>query len=144
MQLISSLDKTTLSIPASIRDVCFPMLLVMVRPESFATQTGLTFDPFAAHTLSDAVLGMILHPERASRLSQQAVFDPNQLSLKESLDNLIKAAFKTTNRDQESKVSQQIVQGNLLQHLMRLGADENVSHLVRGEVHEQLNGLDDG
>ena len=25
---------------------------------------------------------------------------------------------------------------------MRLGVDENVSHLVRGEVHEQLNGLD--
>ena len=85
---------------------------------------------------------MILHPERASRLSQQAVFDPNQLSLKESLDNLIKAAFKTTHRDQESKALQQIVQGNLLQHLMRLGVDENVSHLVRGEVHEQLNGLD--
>ena len=64
------------------------------------------------------------------------------MSLKESLDNLIKAAFKTTHRDQESNALQQIVQGNLLQHLMRLGVDENVSHLVRGEVHEQLNGLD--
>ena len=142
--LISSLDKTTLSIPASIRDVLPPHAFGYgATRESFATQTGLTFDPFgAAHTLSDAVLGMILHPERASRLSQQAVFDPNQLSLKESLDNLIKVAFKTTHRDQEAKALQQIVQGNLMQHLMRLGVDENVSHLVRGEVHEQLNGLD--
>ena len=109
--LISSLDKTTLSIPASIRDVLPPHAFGYgATRESFATQTGLTFDPFgAAHTLSDAVLGMILHPERASRLSQQAVFDPNQLSLKESLDNLIKVAFKTTHRDEEAKALQQIV-----------------------------------
>ena len=66
--LISSLDKTTLSIPASIRDVLPPHAFGYgATRESFATQTGLTFDPFgAAHTLSDAVLGMILHPERAT------------------------------------------------------------------------------
>ena len=56
--LISSLDKITLSIPASIRDVLPPHAFGYgATRESFATQTGLTFDPFgAAHTLSDAVL----------------------------------------------------------------------------------------
>ena len=111
--------------------------------ESFATQTGLTFDPFgAAHTLSDAVLGMLLHPQRATRLAQQGVFDANQLDLNETISSLLTTAFKTKQSNAEAKALQQIVQGNLLQHLMRLGSDTSVSHAVRGEVHEQLYALD--
>ena len=49
---------------------CLPMPMAMaLRVRVFSTQTGLTFDPMgAAHTLSDAMLSMLLHPQRASRL----------------------------------------------------------------------------
>ena len=66
--LVASLNQNTLSIPAAIREMLPPHAFGYgASRESFATQTGLTFDPFgAAHTLSDAVLGMLLHPQRAT------------------------------------------------------------------------------
>lgn len=142
--LVAALDRKTLSIPTSIRELLPPHAFgYAASRESFATQTGLTFDPFgAAHTLSDAVLGMLLHPHRASRLAQQGVFDANQLTLKETLSLLIETAFKVKHSNAEAKALQQIVQGNLMQHLMRLGSESSVSHRVRGEVHEQLYALD--
>jgi len=142
--LVAALDRTTLSIPTAVRELLPPHAFGYgASRESFATQTGLTFDPFgAAHTLSDAVLGMLLHPHRASRLAQQGVFDANQLTLKETLSLLIETAFKVKHSNAEAKALQQIVQGNLMQHLMRLGSESSVSHRVRGEVHEQLYALD--
>ena len=142
--LVGSLNHNTLSIPAAIREMLPPHAFGYgASRESFATQTGLTFDPFgAAHTLSDAVLGMLLHPQRATRLAQQGVFDANQLDLNETISTLLTTAFKTKQSNAEAKALQQVVQGNLLQHLMRLGSDTSVSHAVRGEVHEQLYALD--
>ena len=92
----------------------------------------------AAHTLSDAMLEMVLHPQRATRLLQQNAFDAKQLGLKETISILIKHAFKTSVGGGEAKALQTVVQGNLLQQLMRLGQSTAVPNAVRGEVHEQL------
>ena len=142
--LVASLNHNTLSIPTAVREMLPPHAFGYgASRESFTTQTGLTFDPFgAAHTLSDAVLGMLLHPQRATRLAQQGVFDAKQLDLNEILTTLLTTAFKTRQNNAEAKALQQVVQGNLLQHLMRLGSNTSVSHAVRGEVHEQLYALD--
>lgn len=107
--------------------------------ESFATQTGLTFDALgAAHTMSDAVLGMILNEQRAARLVQQKAFDEKQLGFKATLGLLIDEVFKQKEFDTEAKAIQKVVQGNLLQHMMRLGQATNVPNAVRAEVHESL------
>lgn len=138
--IVNSMNASSLSIPAHIRSILPPYAYGYgASRESFSTQTGLTFDPMgAAHTLSDAMLSMLLHPQRASRLAQQKAFDANQLGLSETISVLIKETFKTAVRGGEAKALQTVVQGNLLQQLMRLGQSTLVSNVVRGTVHEQL------
>ena len=138
--LLSSLDQGTLGIPPHIRKMMPPHAFgYEASRESFATQTGLTFDALgAAHTLSDAVIGMILNEQRAARLIQQKVFDEKQLGFKETLSLLVDQSFKQREFDTEAKAIQKVVQGNLLQHMMRLGQATNVPNAVRAEVHESL------
>ena len=138
--LIKSLDQGTLGIPPHIRKMMPPHAFGYgASRESFATQTGLTFDALgAAHTLSDAVIGMILNEQRAARLIQQKVFDEKQLGFKETLSLLVDQSFKQREFDTEAKAIQKVVQGNLLQHMMRLGQATNVPNAVRAEVHESL------
>ena len=141
--LISSLDQGTLEIPPHIRKMMPPHAFGFgASRESFATQTGLTFDALgAAHTLSDAVLGMILNEQRAARLVQQKAFDELQLGFKETLTLLIEEIFKQKQYDTEAKAIQMVVQGNLLQHMMQLGQASNIPNAVRAEVHESLFAL---
>ena len=141
--LIKSLDQGTLGIPPHIRKMMPPHAFGYgASRESFATQTGLTFDALgAAHTLSDAVLGMILNKQRAARLVQQKAFDEKQLGFKATLELLIDEFFKQKEFDTEDKAIQKVVQGNLLQHMMRLGQAMNVPNAVRAEVHESLYAL---
>ena len=143
--ITSSMAASSLSIPEHIRSILPPYAYGYgASRESFSTQTGLTFDPMgAAHTLSDAMLSMLLHPQRASRLSQQKAFDVNQLGLSETISILIKEAFKTRVVGGEAKALQAVVQGNLLQQLMRLGQSKVVPNAVRAEVHEQLYQLNE-
>ncbi|MEN8768250.1 MAG: zinc-dependent metalloprotease, partial [Candidatus Arcticimaribacter sp.] len=141
--LISSLDQGTLGIPPHIRKMMPPHAFGYgASRESFATQTGLTFDALgAAHTLSDAVLGMILNEQRAARLVQQKAFDEQQLGFKETLMLLIEDVFMQKQYDTEAKAIQMVVQGNLLQHMMQLGQASNIPNAVRAEVHESLYAL---
>lgn len=141
--LIGSLDQGTLGIPPHIRKMMPPHAFGYgASRESFATQTGLTFDALgAAHTLSDAVLSMLLNEQRAARLVQQKAFNEQQLGFKETLALLIDEIFKQKQYDTEAKAIQMVVQGNLLQHMMRLGQATNVPNAVRAEVHESLFAL---
>ncbi|MDX1315332.1 MAG: zinc-dependent metalloprotease, partial [Eudoraea sp.] len=55
--------------------------------ESFRGKTGVSFDALsAAETASDMTLGLLLHPERASRLIQQKSLDNRQLGLEDVLE----------------------------------------------------------
>ena len=141
--LIHALSDDVLSMP--------PHLLKLIPPhaygygasrESFRTQTGVTFDPMAAaHTLSDAVVRMILNPQRASRLYQQHIYDPKQLGLSQTIKALIKASFKLKTKDPEASALQSIVRGNVLQHLMYLGSNPKVSTAIHAIVYEELVAL---
>ena len=141
--LINSLDQGTLGIPPHIRKMMPPHAFGYgASRESFATQTGLTFDALgAAHTLSDAVLSMLLNEQRAARLVQQKAFDEQQLDFKETLTLLIEDSFKQKQYDTEAKAIQLVVQGNLLKYMMQLGQASNIPNAVRAEVHESLFAL---
>ncbi len=141
--LLKSLDQGTLGIPPHIRSMLPPHAFGYgASRESFASQTGLTFDALgAAQTLSDAVLAMLLNEQRAARLVQQKAFDEKQLGLTETLTTLIDETFKQRQYDTEAKAIQKIVQGNLLQQMMRLGQASNIPNAVRAEVHESLYAL---
>lgn len=143
--MLDALTTSSLAIPSAIREMLPPHAFGYgASRESFSTQTGLTFDALgAAHTLSDAVLRMLLHPERAARLVQQHAFDPQQLGLEEVLKQLIDLSFKQQSKGGEEKAIKTVVEGNLLQHLMELGKHPNAPNAVRAMVHESLYGLSD-
>ena len=88
---MNSLKPQNLEIPSSLRDLIPPRSFSNPRTrENFLSQTGVSFDYLGiASTLSDALISMLLHPERANRLVTQHGFDPTQLSLKETFDKLI-------------------------------------------------------
>ena len=61
---------------------------------------------------------MLLHPERANRLVTQYGFDSNQLSLKETLNNLIDSHFKTEYRNKHFQQLNDIVKNNILKYII--------------------------
>ena len=144
--MIKALDSNTLSIPAHIRSLLPPHAFGYGSSrESFSTQTGPTFDPLgAAQTLSSAVLGMLLHPQRAARLVQQKAFDSKQLGLKEVLNRLTQHAFEKDTKNGAEAALQTIVQGNYFDQLMHLGHNPNAPTAVRALVHEELHSITKG
>ncbi|MCC6536644.1 MAG: zinc-dependent metalloprotease [Bryobacterales bacterium] len=62
--------------------------------ETFRARTGLTFDALApAEAVASIVSGLLLHPERASRLVQNRARDARQPSLEETIDGLLRAVW---------------------------------------------------
>ena len=62
--------------------------------ETFHSRTGLTFDALApAEAAANIVLGLLLHPERASRLAQYHARDSSLPSLDAVLDAIFKAVW---------------------------------------------------
>ncbi len=110
--------------------------------ENLLSQTGVVFDYLgAANTLSDRLIQMLLYPQRASRLVQQAGLNKNQLSLPEVLESLIDMAFYSKFSSMHERQINQMVQQNLLKHLMKLGSDSSVYGQVNAIVYHYLQVL---
>jgi hypothetical protein len=102
--------------------------------ESFKGRTGVSFDPLgAAETAADMTLGLLLHPERASRLVNQQSLEPGQLGLKEVISSLVEGTINNTQKDAYLSEVQQVVNFRVLEHLMALANNR--------EVHPQVNAL---
>ena len=141
--LLQTLSPEALKIPATLLERIPPRAFNTPRTrESFQSQTGVTFDPFAiAHTTSNAILGMMLHPERATRILQQGYMDAQQLNLAQYIDQLVARNFKGPKQKGYAGGLQQTVQANLLEHLMQLGKASNVPSAVRATVYGSLENL---
>ena len=134
----------SLKIPEHLRTLLPPRSFSNPRTrENFLSQNGVTFDYLGiANSLSNALLGMLLHPERANRLVTQFGFDSNQLSLKETLDTLINNHFKVRFRDGHEQQLNDLVKANLLKQIMHLGQHPESNAIVKAIVHKSLIGLD--
>ncbi|MEX0291582.1 MAG: zinc-dependent metalloprotease, partial [Flavobacteriaceae bacterium] len=102
--------------------------------ESFNGKTGVAFDALSAtETAADMTLGLLLHPERASRLVQQKSLDQKNLGLEELLDKVVKGTFDKKHTDPYLTEVQRNINFRVLYHLMNLAAHEG--------VHPQVNAL---
>ncbi len=107
--------------------------------ESFKGKTGVGFDAISvATTASDMTLGLLLHPERASRLIQQKSLDNTQLGFEEVMDQLINLTFKQKINDSYQKEIMQAVKANVLKHLMNLSKNENTYQQVNAIAQHKL------
>jgi hypothetical protein len=107
--------------------------------ESFRGRTGVSFDALsAAETAADMTLGLLLHPERASRLIQQTSLDPRQLGLQDVLEKTVEETIYKEERDSYLSEVQQIINYRVLFHIMNLAQHEKVHPQVNALAHEQL------
>ena len=140
--VLRTLDASELAIPERILEWFPPRPIGYYGTrESFKGRTGVSFDPLgAAETAADMTLGLLLHPQRASRLVNQQSLEPDQLGLKEVISTLVDGTIKKTQKDAYLSEVQQVVNFRVLEHLMVLANNR--------EVHPQVNaiayaGLDD-
>ena len=144
MGYLNALKPEALAVPENLRTLLPPRSFSNPRTrENFLSQAGVSFDYLGiANSLSDALLGMLLHPDRANRLVTQYGFDTNQLSLKETLEVIISQHFKVKPRDAHHAQLNAVVKSVLLKHMMYLGQQPGANPVVKAVVHEQLVALD--
>tara|TARA_B110000008_G_scaffold276593_1_gene316158 strand:- start:2022 stop:4469 length:2448 start_codon:yes stop_codon:yes gene_type:complete len=141
--LLKSISPSELTIPKSLHSILSPRTFGNYRNrESFGSQTGVAFDYLGiSNSLSDAIIGMILNPQRVSRLIQQDAIYGDQLTFNEVISELINQTFKSTNSDSYQQSLRQINQSNLLKHLMKLGKSTYIYPQIRAEVYNSLEEL---
>ncbi len=133
--ILRTLDAAEIAIPSE-KLVLFPPRAMGYGKtrESFKGKTGVSFDALSApETAADMTLGLLLHPERASRLIQQKSLDANQLGLIEVLDKVVKHTIQKSHKDAYLNEVQQNINFRVLLHLMNLAAHQN--------VHPQVNAI---
>ena len=142
--VLRTLDAAELAIPERILD-WFPP-----RPigydgtrESFRGRTGVSFDALgAAETAADMTLGLLLHPQRASRLVNQHSLDPHLPGLEDVLSALVGATLQgSLPRDAYQAEVQQVVNFRVLEHLMVLANQQEVHPRVNAAANAALAGL---
>jgi non-homologous end joining protein Ku len=84
---------------------------------------------------------MMFHPERATRLQQQAYLDGRQWSLAATIDQLTTTFFMDNSKKGYAAGLQEVVQANLIEHLMQLGQMVEVPSSVRATVFDKLSNL---
>jgi Met-zincin/Domain of unknown function (DUF5117) len=91
--VLKTLSPETLTLPESLLQIFPPRPPGLERTrESFASHTGLTFDPIAAaESSADLTLALLVNPERASRLIEYHMRVPASPSLRSVLEAISKA-----------------------------------------------------
>jgi hypothetical protein len=110
--------------------------------ETFTSRTGITFDTLApAESAANIVFGLLLRPERATRLVEMHSRDATLPSLGEILDAVLTATWYAPRVTGVGAEVQRVVDAVALEHLMRLAADERGGAQARALTHDRLKSL---
>ena len=141
--ILKTLDAELVAVPKDKLDLFPPRAIGFNRSrESFKGRTGVSFDALSvAETAADMTLGLLLHPERASRLIQQKSLDKGQMGLKEVLGETIKQTFDLSHRDAYEEEVQNTINFRVLYHIMNLAAHDDVHPQVNAMANEALKNL---
>ncbi|MEM9649126.1 MAG: zinc-dependent metalloprotease [Bacteroidota bacterium] len=141
--ILRTLDAAEIAIPEDKLELFPPRAIGYGRTrESFKGRMGVSFDALsAAETASDMTLGLLLHPERASRLIQQKSLDKNQLGLQAVLNKVIKETIQKSHRDPYLEQVQHTINFRVLDYLMNLAATRSVHPQVNAIAIETLKSL---
>ncbi len=133
--ILKTLDANQIAIPKEKLSLFPPRAFGYGKTrESLKGKTGVSFDALSApETAADMTLGLLLHPERASRLIQQKALMPNNLSLSDVLDAVVAATINKQHKDSYVSEVQQNINFRVLYHMMNLAAHD--------KVHPQVNAI---
>ena len=141
VSVIKTLSIEELAIPKQLLNLFPPRAFNYGRTrESFKSKTGVAFDPFGAvETASAMTLGLLLHPERVTRLVQHKSLDSSQLGLVEMLDDLIANSFQKSYKDSYYQELQNIVNYQVLNHLFHLSSNKDMYWQVNAIVNDKID-----
>ena len=142
--LIKTLGVKEVGFPRRLLDILSPAAYgYSDQREQFPRTTGRIFDPLSATTVAaDLTISVILHPERASRLSLASVLDPNQPGLVGAIDALLNATWKApTPRDRWDAAVARAVQRVVLDRFIDLAESSRASSDARATAGSKLRDL---
>ena len=141
VSVIKTLSIEELAIPKKILNFFPPRAFNYGRTrESFKSKTGVAFDPFGAVEAASAMtLGILLHPERVTRLVQHKSLDSSQLGLVEVLDEVISNSFEKSYKDTYYQELQNIVNYQVLNHLFHLSSNKDMYRQVNAIVNDKID-----
>jgi len=141
VSVIKTLSIEELAIPKQLLNLFPPRAFNYGRTrESFKSKTGVAFDQFGAvETASAMTLGLLLHPERVTRLVQHKSLDSSQLGLVEVLDDLIANSFQKSYKDSYYQELQNIVNYQVLNHLFHLSSNKDMYWQVNAIVNDKID-----
>ena len=142
--VLTTLSPETLTLPESLLKILPP------RPpgleptrESFASETGLTFDPIAAaESSADLTLAVLLDPSRASRLVQYHMRVPDAPSLRGVLEAVSKAtAERPEGGHTMSSEVERAVEFRALEAMLSLAVNPATSSQARAIARSHINDI---
>ncbi len=140
--VLKTLMPETLTLPESLLQILPPRPPGLERTrESFASQTGLTFDPIAAaESSADLTLAVLFDPARASRLVQYHMRESGAPSLR----GLLEAVSKTTAERPEgghtmSSEVERAVEFRALEAMLALAVNPAASSQARAIARSHVN-----
>ncbi|MGC6430691.1 MAG: zinc-dependent metalloprotease [Jejuia sp.] len=141
--ILATLSAEALAIPKDKLNLFPPRAFSYPRTrESFQGLTGVSFDAFsAASTASALTLRLLLHPERMNRLILQKSLDNNQLSIQEMLEILINNSFKINYQDDYLNEVQQMINVEVLKHIMNLSVSDKTFFQVKFEANKMIDNI---
>jgi hypothetical protein len=147
--VLKTLDVQEIAIPRDKLDLFPPRAMGYGRTrESFKSKAGVAFDPFGAvETSANMTLGLLLHPQRVTRLIQHKALDKKQLGLVEVLDEVIEHSIEKTYKDSYLQELQNVINVQVLNQLFYLstydGSYRQVNAIVNAKLDEVLESLKD-
>ncbi|NNK20236.1 MAG: zinc-dependent metalloprotease [Flavobacteriaceae bacterium] len=140
---LKTLDASVIAIPEEKLALFPPRAIGHGRTrESINGKTGVSFDALsAAETAADMSLGLLFHPERASRLIQQKGLESSQLGLGELFQTIIDGTINKTHKDGYLNTVQKSINYRVLMHFMNLAAHKDVHPQVNALANASLIGL---
>jgi hypothetical protein len=141
--VLATLSPSALTLPEQAVKLIPPRAFGYPRNrETFASRTGTTFDTLApAESAANIALGLLLRPERATRLVELHARDASLPGLEELLDAVLAATWFAPRATGAGAEVQRVVDSVALEHLIRLVADERGAARVRAVAHDRLRTL---
>ena len=145
--VLKTLSAETLTLPESLLAILPPRPPGLERTrESFATHTGLTFDPVtAAESAADLTLNVLFDPARASRLVEYHARNPANPSLVEVIDAALAAVHSAPHHAGERLPLDGIVLRSVylrtVEALLTLAANPQASPIARAVTAARLHTL---
>ena len=139
--ILKTLNIEELAIPKKLLNLFPPRAFNYGRTrESFKSKTGVAFDPFGAvETASAMTLGLLLHPERVTRLVQHKSLDNSQLGLVEVLDEVIANSIQKSHKDSYYQELQNVVNYQVLNQLFHLSSNKDMYWQVNAIVNDKID-----